>query len=141
MHLAVIRPPKTSSHIGLRYNAGLHYRNCTKGQLDRRRMSLLNGDVRRRSTRCRDALRPLRIAHFSPEQWRAKMSNLVVLGFDGIHTADEVQNKLRSLQREYLIDLEDSCVVERDKAGKVYIKQAVNMTALGAASGGSRGAM
>ena len=69
------------------------------------------------------------------------MSNLVVLGFDGIHTADEVQNKLRSLQREYLIDLEDSCVVERDKAGKVYIKQAVNMTALGAATGGSRGAM
>jgi uncharacterized membrane protein len=68
------------------------------------------------------------------------MSNLVVLGFDGLHTADEVQNKLRSLQREYLIDLEDSCVVERDAAGKVYIKQAVNLTALGAKSGGASGA-
>src|SRR5499426_1897440 len=69
------------------------------------------------------------------------MSNLVVLGFDGMHTADEVLNKVRSLQKEYLIDLEDACVVERDKNGKVYIKQAVNLTALGAAGGGSRGAL
>src|SRR5262249_45404897 len=53
---------------------------------------------------------------------------------------DEVLNKLRSLQKEYLIDLEDACVVERDKDGKIHIKQAVNLTALGAAAGGSRGA-
>lgn len=69
------------------------------------------------------------------------MSNLVILGFDGLHTADEVLNKLRSLQKEYLIDLEDSCVVERESDGKVHIKQAVNLTAIGAASGGTRGAM
>jgi uncharacterized membrane protein len=69
------------------------------------------------------------------------MSNLIVLDFDGIHTADEVLNKLRSLQKEYLIDLEDACVVERDKAGKVFVKQAVNLTALGAARGGSMGAL
>ena len=42
------------------------------------------------------------------------MSSLVVLGFDGIHTADEVLNKLRPLQKQNLIDLEDACVVERD---------------------------
>jgi uncharacterized membrane protein len=69
------------------------------------------------------------------------MSNLVILGFDGFHTADEVLNKLRSLQKEYLIDLEDACVVERDSDGKVHIKQAVNLMALGAAAGGSRGAI
>jgi uncharacterized membrane protein len=69
------------------------------------------------------------------------MSDLVILGFDGLHTADEVLNKLRSLQKEYLIDLEDACVVERDKDGKVHLTQAVNMTALGAATGGSRGAL
>src|SRR5215831_453455 len=68
-------------------------------------------------------------------------SNLVVLDFDGIHTADEVLNRLRSMQKEYLIDLEDACVVERDKSGKIYIKQAVNLTAIGAAGGGSRGAL
>ena len=69
------------------------------------------------------------------------MSNLVVFDFDGIHTADEVLNKLRSLQKEYLIDLEDACVVEREHGGKVHIKQAVNLTAVGAAAGGSRGAL
>ena len=69
------------------------------------------------------------------------MSNLVVFDFDGIHTADEVLNKLRSLQKEYLIDLEDACVVEREKGGKVHIKQAVNLTTMGAAAGGMRGAM
>ena len=65
------------------------------------------------------------------------MSNLVVLGFDGLHTADEVLNKLRSLQKEHLIDLEDACVVERDEGGKIHVKQAVNLTALGAKTGGS----
>jgi uncharacterized membrane protein len=69
------------------------------------------------------------------------MSNLVILGFDGFHTADEVLNKLRALQKEYLIDLEDACTVERDSDGKIHIKQAVNLTALGAATGGSRGAI
>ena len=69
------------------------------------------------------------------------MSNLVVFDFDGVHTADEVLNKLRALQKEYLIDLEDACVVERPKGGKVHIKQAVNLTTLGATAGGLRGAM
>jgi uncharacterized membrane protein len=69
------------------------------------------------------------------------MSDLVVFDFDGIHTADEVLNKLRSLQKEYLIDLEDACVVEREKDGKVHIKQAVNLTAVGATQGGMSGAL
>lgn len=69
------------------------------------------------------------------------MSNLVVFDFDGVHTADEVLNKLRALQKDYLIDLEDACVVERDQGGKVHIKQAVNLTKVGAAAGGIRGAL
>jgi uncharacterized membrane protein len=69
------------------------------------------------------------------------MSNLAILGFDGLRTADEVLDKLRALQKEYLIDLEDACVIERDAAGKVYLKQAINMTMLGAQAGGARGAM
>src|SRR5262249_62204144 len=69
------------------------------------------------------------------------MSDLVVLGFDGLHTADEVLNKVRSMQKEYLIDLEDACVVEREKGGKVYLKQAVNLTKVGAATGGGTGAL
>ena len=69
------------------------------------------------------------------------MSTLIVLDFDGIHTADDVLNKVRSLQKEHLVDLEDACVVERDGAGKIHIKQAVNLTAIGATSGGTWGAM
>lgn len=67
------------------------------------------------------------------------MSDLVVLGFDGVGTADEVLTKLRALQKEYLIDLEDACVAIRGQDGKVQVKQAVNLTALGATSGMSTG--
>jgi uncharacterized membrane protein len=67
------------------------------------------------------------------------VSDLIVLSFDGVGTADEVLTKLRALQKEHLIDLEDACVVIRDAKGKVQIKQAVNLTALGAASGMSTG--
>lgn len=74
-----------------------------------------------------------------PHRSRA-MSDLVVLGFDSLHTADEVLNKLRSMQKEYLINSENSCVFEREAPGKVYIKQAVNLTAVGARSGGASGA-
>ncbi len=68
------------------------------------------------------------------------MSNLVVLGFDGITAADEVLNKVRALRAQHLIDLEDAVVVERDAEGKVHVKQAVNLTRLGAATGGLSGA-
>lgn len=67
------------------------------------------------------------------------MSDLVVLGFDGIGSADEVLTKLRSLKKENLIDLEDACVVVRDDAGAVQVKQAVNLVTVGAASGASTG--
>ncbi len=67
------------------------------------------------------------------------MSDLVVLGFEGVNAADDVLTKLRALQKEHLIDLEDACIVIRDAEGKVQIKQALNLTALGAASGMSTG--
>ncbi len=67
------------------------------------------------------------------------MSDLVVLDFDGVQTADEVLTKLRAMQKEHLVDLEDACVVIRDEEGKVQIKQAINLTALGASGGASTG--
>jgi uncharacterized membrane protein len=69
------------------------------------------------------------------------MSDLIAVGFKGQDTADQVLNKLQALQKEHLIDLEDSCVVVRDQAGQVHLKQAVNLTGVGAATGGFRGAM
>lgn len=67
------------------------------------------------------------------------MSDLIVLDFDGVGTADAVLTKLRSLQKEHLVDLEDACVVVHTDAGKVQVKQAVNLTAIGATSGASTG--
>jgi uncharacterized membrane protein len=69
------------------------------------------------------------------------MSDLIAVGFKGEHTADQVLHKLQSLQKEYLIDLEDACVVVRDQAGQVHLKQAINLTRTGAATGGLQGAM
>jgi hypothetical protein len=67
------------------------------------------------------------------------MSDLVVLDFDGVGAADEVLTKLRGMQKENLIDLEDACVAVHTEAGKVQVKQAVNLTSLGAASDLSTG--
>ncbi|HEX5998658.1 MAG TPA: DUF1269 domain-containing protein [Hyphomicrobiaceae bacterium] len=67
------------------------------------------------------------------------MSDLVVLDFDGTNTADEVLTRLRSLQKEHLIDLEDACVVVHDDKGKVQVKQALNLTQLGFSSGATTG--
>jgi uncharacterized membrane protein len=69
------------------------------------------------------------------------MSDLIAVGFKGEGTADQVLNKLQALQKDYLIDLEDACVVVRDQAGQVHLKQAINLTRVGAATGGIRGAM
>jgi uncharacterized membrane protein len=63
------------------------------------------------------------------------VSDLVVVSFKGEDTADQVMNKLREMQKEYLIDLEDACVVVRDKSGKVRLKQAINLIGTGALGG------
>ena len=63
------------------------------------------------------------------------MSDLIVIGFDNPEEADRVLVKLNGLKKEYLIDLEDAVVVVRDEAGKVHLKQSLNLTAIGATSG------
>jgi uncharacterized membrane protein len=69
------------------------------------------------------------------------MSTLVVIGYDNPFTAEEVRLKLRKLQREYLLDLEDAVVAVKDDAGKVKLNQSVNLTAAGALSGGFWGSL
>ena len=64
------------------------------------------------------------------------MSELVVVGFDDPHQADQVLAKLVQLRQEYLIDLEDAVVAIRGTDGKVHLKQSMNLVAAGAASGG-----
>ena len=61
---------------------------------------------------------------------------MIVVGYEDEFKADEVRLTLAKLQREYLIDLEDAAVVVKNKAGKVQLKQATNLTGTGAVGGG-----
>lgn len=64
------------------------------------------------------------------------MSDLFAIAYDDMFKAEEVRLTLAKLQKEHLIELEDAAVVVKDKEGKVQLKQAINLTAAGAASGG-----
>lgn len=67
------------------------------------------------------------------------MSDLICLAFQELDTADRFLNELRALQKEYVLELEDACVVVRDSDGKIHLKQSVNLVAIGASQGASRG--
>ena len=69
------------------------------------------------------------------------MSTLAVIGFNDMYKAEEVRLKLRKLQREYLLDLEDAVVAIKDTAGTIKLNQAINLTAAGALSGGFWGSL
>jgi uncharacterized membrane protein len=69
------------------------------------------------------------------------MSTLVVIGYDEPFKAEEVRLKLRKMQKDYLLDLEDAVVAVKDQAGKVKLHQAVNLTAAGAIGGGFWGSL
>ena len=49
------------------------------------------------------------------------MANLVAIVYPDQHRAAEVRATLERLQHEYLIDLEDACVVVKDEAGKIKL--------------------
>ena len=63
------------------------------------------------------------------------MSDLVFIAFPTEQKAEEVRQKVLSLQREYLIELGDAVVVVKDDQGHVKLNQMINLTTTGAASG------
>lgn len=63
------------------------------------------------------------------------MSNLIVLVYPAEEKAEEVRNKLFSLQKEYLIKLGDAVIATKSSSGRVKLNQVVNTTAAGAAKG------
>src|SRR3954469_19714779 len=69
------------------------------------------------------------------------MSDLVVIAYKGEDTGDQVLNKLRELQKEYLVDLEDAVVALRDAKGKVRLKQAVRLVPAAAVGGAAWGGL
>lgn len=69
------------------------------------------------------------------------MNTLVVVAYENLHQAEEVHLKLRKLQKDYLIDLEDAVFAEKTQNGKVALHQSFNLTAAGAIRGGFLGSM
>lgn len=69
------------------------------------------------------------------------MSELICIAFNGRDTAERVLNDLHAMQKEYLVELADSCIVTRDADGKLQLHQAVNLVTTGAVSGGTWGAL
>ena len=65
------------------------------------------------------------------------MSELICIAFKGRDTAQQVLTDLQGMQKEYLVELADSCIVTRDPDGKLQLHQAVNLVTTGAVSGGT----
>ena len=63
------------------------------------------------------------------------MANLVVLAFKDEGGADRMSDRMKLLQAEHLISLEDAAVVVRQQDGKVKVKQAVSLVGAGALGG------
>ena len=63
------------------------------------------------------------------------MSNLIVLAFDSEDGALQLRDKLLSLQKQMLIQLEDAAVVVRRQDGKVKVKQLHSLVGAGALGG------
>ena len=63
------------------------------------------------------------------------MSDLVFIAFDTEKHAEEVREKVLSMQREYLIDVEDAVIAVRDDDGRVKLNQLIHPARTGAVSG------
>ena len=68
------------------------------------------------------------------------MGDLVCMAFDDPDTADLALNEIQGMQKEYLVDLQDACVVVSDAAGKVHVKRSVQFVKPAAIGGAGFGA-
>ena len=69
------------------------------------------------------------------------MSDLIIVAFPDEATAFAAGEALVSLQKQYLIEMEDVVIVTRGEDGKVRLNQSVNLTTGGAIGGGMWGTL
>jgi hypothetical protein len=53
------------------------------------------------------------------------MSTLVAIGYNDADKAEEVRLMLRTMKKDYLIDIEDAVVAVKDEKGKIRLNQSV----------------
>jgi uncharacterized membrane protein len=63
------------------------------------------------------------------------MANLIAIAYPDAATAEQVRAELGRASKEYLVELHDAVVVEREPDGKIKLRQAASMTGAGAAGG------
>jgi uncharacterized membrane protein len=63
------------------------------------------------------------------------MSSLIAIAYPDAATAEDVRKELTLASREYLVELHDAVVVEREADGKVKLRQAYSPAGTGAAGG------
>jgi uncharacterized membrane protein len=63
------------------------------------------------------------------------MNDLVVIAYPSEEKAEEVRQKLLSMQKEYIIELGDAVIAVKHPDGHIKLNQMLNTTAVGAASG------
>ena len=64
------------------------------------------------------------------------MSELIVIGFDSEQKAEDVRDRLLSLQRTHIIRLEDAVVATKRENGRVKLNQIASPATSGALAGG-----
>ena len=69
------------------------------------------------------------------------MSDLVIIAFPTEAKAEEVRQKLLSMQKEYLLELGDAVIAVKDDKGNIKLNQMINTTAAGAVGGAFWGAL
>ncbi|MCU0837672.1 MAG: DUF1269 domain-containing protein [Rhodospirillales bacterium] len=69
------------------------------------------------------------------------MSDLVAICFNGRDTAERVLADLKHMQKEYVVELADACIVTRDEKGHLQLHQLVNTVASGAVGGAAWGGL
>ncbi len=69
------------------------------------------------------------------------MPQLIAVTYPDIFKAEEVRLALWRLQRDYLLELDDAVVVTKNGQSKIKLHQAVNLTTIGAVSGGFWGTL
>ena len=69
------------------------------------------------------------------------MSELIAIVYPTEARAEEMRQKIFSLQKEYLIELGDAAIAVKHEDGTVKLNQLINLTAAGALSGGFWGTL
>ncbi|HEX5480713.1 MAG TPA: DUF1269 domain-containing protein [Dehalococcoidia bacterium] len=148
IHILVMSMPATALH---RIGKSASVRACSGGQeLGSEMASAGDSNARIRRRYCQRSRRPLTgledrlmSGYLDPsssargaQQGGCSMSELVALAFDTPDAAEQMRDRLVSLQRQHLISLADAAVVKRAMDGKVKVKQATNLAGAGALGGG-----